>query len=153
MDTVFRFAHPDDIDALLDLQRPYYEVDGYPFREAVARSALEKLISDPTLGSLWVADDRGNVVGYLAVTLGFSLEYGGRDAFIDELVFAESHRGRGLGSRALKIAEGYARENGVQALHLEVERRLGGARRLYLRSGFVDGGRALLTRRLEDSPS
>lgn len=148
MPITFRIARRDDIDSLLALQRPYYEADGYAFSPTTAKAAFEGLIDEPSLGRLWVALDEELVVGYLAVTLGFSLEYGGRDAFIDELVFAESHRGLGLGARALELAEQFAREQDVRALHLEVERDLDGARRLYERAGFIDQDRFLMTRRL-----
>ena len=40
-------------------------------------------------------------VGYLVLTLGYSLEYGGRDAFIDEVYIRSSYRGRGIGTAAL----------------------------------------------------
>lgn len=150
MCTTFRTARHEDLDALLILQRPYYEADGYAFSEQVARRALEGLVENPNLGRLWVAVDGVEIVGYLAVTLGFSLEFGGRDAFIDELAFAESHRGKGLGGLALELAEDYARQQDVRALHLEVERHLEGAQRLYRRAGFVDQDRFLLTKRLDD---
>lgn len=147
MQTKFRSARPRDIDRVIAIQRTYYEADGYEFSEVEARRALECLLGDPGVGHVWVALDAERVVGYLVVTLGFSLEYGGRDAFVDELVFAESHRGLGLGRQALEIAETFAREQGVRALHLEVERHLEGAQRLYRRAGFVDQDRLLLTKR------
>ena len=147
----FRIASHRDVEAVLAMQRPYYENDGYLFEADLAQAALERLIDDPDLGRVWVAVVEERVVGYLVVTLGFSLEYAGRDAFVDELVFAETHRGQGFGGRALDAAEAYAREQGVRALHLEVERHLDGARRLYERAGFVDQDRFLLTKRLDGS--
>ena len=58
-----------------------------------------------------------------------------------------SHRGRGLGTRALAIAEEVCRESGVGALHLEVERANTEAQRLYRARGLVDHDRYLMTRR------
>jgi ribosomal protein S18 acetylase RimI-like enzyme len=149
----FRPATARDLDPVLAMMRRYYAEDGYPFVEAEARRAAADLIRDRRLGRLWVARDGGRVVAYLAVTLGFSLEYRGRDAFVDELVVAEAARGRGLGREALETAAAYCRALGVRAVHLEVERRRGRARALYRRMGFADRARRLMTRWLDDPGS
>jgi len=128
------------------MMRRYYAEDGYPFVEAQARQAVIELIRDESLGGLWVAHAGGSIAGYLAVTLGFSLEYRGRDAFIDELFIAESRRGQGLGREALEVAESYCRRLGVQALHLEVERHREPALELYRRTGFKAHDRQLMTK-------
>lgn len=150
--TRFRPAEPGDVDAILAMMRGYYEQDGYTFVEAEARAAALMLINDPGLGRLWVVRDSGAAaVGYVAVALGFSFEYRGREAFVDELYIAESHRGRGLGREALEIAEAYCREAGVNALHLEVEGHRETALELYRRSGFEDFDRYLMTKWLTAS--
>ena len=147
----FRPAKPGDIDSIVAMMRDYYAQDGYTFVEAEARAAVLMLISDPSLGCLWVADDKGTVVGYVAVALGFSFEYRGREAFVDELLIAQTHRGRGLGREALELAEAYCCEAGVNALHLEVERHRENALELYKRRGFTDFGRYLMTKGLTGS--
>jgi ribosomal protein S18 acetylase RimI-like enzyme len=144
--TRFRQATAADVEDILSMMRGYYAQDGYTFVEAEARAAALALIKDPSLGRLWVTCDGATVVGYVAVALGFSFEYRGREAFVDELFVAESHRGRGLGREALEIAETYCREAGVNALHLEVERHREPALELYRRRGFEDYGRYLMTR-------
>jgi diamine N-acetyltransferase len=142
----FRLAELGDVDAIVAMMRDYYGQDGYTFVEEEARAAALMLINDPSLGRLWVARDGNTVVAYVAVALGFSFEYRGREAFVDELFIAESHRGRGLGREALEIAESYCREAGVNALHLEVERHREPALELYRRRGFEDYGRYLMTK-------
>ena len=149
--TRFRPAKPGDIDSIVAMMHDYYAQDGYTFVEAEARAAALMLISNPGLGRLWVACDGLTVVGYVAVALGFSFEYRGREAFVDELLIAESHRGRGLGREALELAEAYCREAGVNALHLEVERHREQALELYRRRGFSDFGRYLMTKWLSPS--
>lgn len=145
----FRQATELDVDTVLETMRGYYAEEGYPFVEAETRQALVDLLRDSCLGRLWVADEGDRVVGYLAVTLGHSLEHRGRDAFIDELFIAEEARSRGLGREALLVAETYGREVGVRALHLEVERHRQLAMAIYRRAGFEDHGRFLLTKRLD----
>lgn len=143
---MFQIATPKHIDGILPLMREFYLDEGYPFDETAARSALEEFIRNPNLGELWVATEGDQVVAYIAVTFGFSFEFGGRDAFVDELVVAPSHQGQGLGTKALAVAEAVCRTAGVRALHLEVERGKDHARRLYERSGFVEHSRYLLTK-------
>jgi GNAT superfamily N-acetyltransferase len=143
---VFQIATAKHIDRILPLMREFYLDEGYSFDETVARSALEEFIRNPNLGELWVATEGDQVVAYIAVTFGFSFEFGGRDAFVDELVVAPSHQGQGLGTKALAVAEAVCRTAGVRALHLEVERGKDHARRLYEKSGFVEHSRYLLTK-------
>jgi GNAT superfamily N-acetyltransferase len=147
----FRPASAGDVPAIVAMMRGYYAQDGYRFVDAEARAAALMLINDPSLGRLWVIEDRNIVVGYVAVALGFSFEYRGREAFVDELFIAESHRGRGLGREALELAEAWCREAGVHALHLEVERHRAPALELYRRRGFADYGRFLMTKWLTAS--
>src|SRR5262245_25791926 len=118
--------------------REYYEFDHLPFDEQVARAALTKFVGDESLGRVWLICYGDKAIGYLVLTLGYSLEYGGRDAFIDEVYIRASHRGRGIGQRALTFAEDVCRALGVRALHLEVERANTNAHKLYRKVGFVD---------------
>jgi len=156
MSAAFRFASLAEVPAVLAHQRAFYAAEGYAFDEAVARAAIEGLLGDPERGRLWVLVEGdpapgtpiASILGYLAVTFGWSLEWGGRDAFVDELYLAPSHRGRGIGRTAIALAEEACRGAGVRALHLEVERENVRGRALYARTGFADCDRLLLTRRL-----
>jgi diamine N-acetyltransferase len=147
-----RAATPADLAALLVLQRRYYSEDGYPWDEPAARSAASSLLEEPSLGRVWMVEEGGEAVGYFVLTFGYSLEYRGRDAFVDELYFGQSHRGRGLGREALRMVEEACRAEGVRALHLEVERDKPSALGLYRSAGFEDHDRYLMTKRLERPP-
>jgi diamine N-acetyltransferase len=85
-------------------------------------------------------------VGYLVAVWGYSLEWHGRDAFVDELFVEPGRRGRGIGSRALELAQEECRRAGIRALHLEVERPNTRAQELYRRMGFRDHDRYLMTK-------
>jgi GNAT superfamily N-acetyltransferase len=142
----FRPANPTDVEALLKLQVAYYADDGYPFVETEARACWERLLGQPDNGRAWVAEHDGRLVGYSVLTFGYSLEYRGRDAFVDELYVAPEWRGRGLGREALSIIDAACAAAGVRALHLEVERNKETARGLYRRWGFVEHDRVLMTK-------
>lgn len=140
-------ARPEDAEVILKRMEEFYAEEGYPFDPTRALEALLPLLEDPAKGRAFLLRENGSVVGYAVLTFGWSLEYLGRDAFVDELFVAASHRGRGLGSGALDAMERACRELGVRALHLEVERKNPGARSLYEKRGFQDNDRRLLTKR------
>ena len=153
-----RLATSADLPLLCQLHAEFYREEGYPFDAEAAAAALAQLLGEPSLGRLWLilAGTAGTAgarrppepVGYAAVTFGFSLEFQGRDAFIDDLFIRPAFRGRGLGSRVLAAIEPMCRELGVRALHLEVERENGRGQALYRRHGFRDNERQLLSKRL-----
>ena len=48
-------------------------------------AAASELIRTSSLGKLWMIHWQGQPIGYVAVTFGFTLEFYGRTATIDEL--------------------------------------------------------------------
>lgn len=148
MEINFRSANNPDIEWLLAAMREFYAIDGYPFDEDLSRLNLEKFIHDETLGRLWLIEVEEKTVGYVVLAFGFSFEFGGRDAFVDELFIDASHRGQGLGTATMRFVEAQCRELGVKALHLEVERENLVAQQLYKNFGFTDHDRHLMTRRI-----
>jgi GNAT superfamily N-acetyltransferase len=147
-DATARAAVLSDVDALLALQAAYYADDRYAFEEHVARALWQHLISDPGVGQVWVVEVQGRLAAYVVLTFGFSLEYQGRDAWLDELYVVPALRGQGLARHLLSLLESACSELGVMALHLEVERHKGDARELYRRWGFAEKDRVLMTKRL-----
>jgi ribosomal protein S18 acetylase RimI-like enzyme len=148
MDASFRCAGEADFDALSVLVGEFHAESGYAFDVARVREALRALLADPALGRVWLVYSAGSLAGYGALTLGWSLEWGGRDAFVDEIFLRPAFRGRGLGAATLARLEVGARELGVRALHLEVEHDNAPARRLYRRRGFAETDRQIMTLRL-----
>lgn len=143
----FSSAAPSDIDLILRYMRDLYDHDGsMVFNEMRARAAVEHLISCPGHGKLWVIIESERPVGYVALTLGYSLEFHGVDAFLDEIYVTPEARNRGIGTTAMRFVESKCLELGVRALHLEVERDNVRAQAFYRRSGFVDHDRYLLTK-------
>jgi ribosomal protein S18 acetylase RimI-like enzyme len=141
------------VGVLLELMRALYHEDGSTaLQEDGAETALRGLLAAPDRGLVWVIEQGGEAAGYLVLTWGYSLEFHGRDAFIDELYVAPRHRGAGLGRRAVEVAENACRAHGAGAVHLEVEVDNERAHALYRRNGFAERGRRLLTKRLGSVP-
>jgi GNAT superfamily N-acetyltransferase len=129
--------------------REYYAYDGHAFDEPKARTALLDFLRDPLLGRAWLIYDEETPVGYIVLTLGYSLEFVGRDAFIDEFFLSESHRSRGWGRKTMDFVEDFARSLGVRAIHLEVVRSNRNALEVYRKLGFHDHEHHLMTKWIE----
>jgi ribosomal protein S18 acetylase RimI-like enzyme len=125
------------------------EPGAYYFDEPVVRQVLRMFLMTADLGQAWIFFDGEIPVGYVVLTYGFSFEYHGRDAFIDELYVEPEYRRKGIGIRAMRFVEERARELGVNALHLEVDQGNEPAAELYRRTGYEDHARFLLTKWLK----
>jgi len=149
VEPTFRPAADRDIDTILGFMRLLYAQDGLAFDEPAARAALAGIVRDRSLGLVWMIDEGPEAVGYMVLTLGYSLMYRGRDAFVDELFIRADRRRRGIGRKAMAIMEQACRDLEVRALHLEVELANAAAQALYRKFGFVDHDQYLMTRHLE----
>jgi len=144
-----RIAEPGDLERLLPLVRELWEHEEMPWHETGTPAALARLLGDDSVGRVWIAEDAGRPIGYLALCFGYSLEYLGRDAFVDELYVEPSLRGSGLGAQLLALVEAACPALGVSALHLEVDHTNARAKQLYVREGFRDNGRFLMTKPIQ----
>lgn len=152
MDFDLRDAGVNDLDLVLDLMQGLYAFDHIPFNLARARRALLVLLADSSLGRVCLVEADGEAIGYAALTWGYSLEFGGRFALLDELFIREAHRGQGAGRQLLAFLETLCRMLGLQALRLEVERANHGARDLYTKVGFEPHDRDLMTLWIDQRP-
>lgn len=140
-----------DVDRLLEMMTDYYAFDHIPFDPEAARRAVRQLLADPGLGRAWLIESAGGAIGYVFLTFGYILEFGGKDAFVDELYLIPAFRSRGIGGQALTFVETEARKLGIRALRLEVSRDNLQALELYRKRGFAVHDRYLMTKVLSDS--
>ncbi|HVR96304.1 MAG TPA: GNAT family N-acetyltransferase, partial [Thermoanaerobaculia bacterium] len=106
----FTLATAADEDLLLELMQEFYIIEHLPYDEQVACRALKELWSHTHLGRIYLIHSEGKAAGYLVITFGFSLEFHGRDAMVDELYLREAFRGRGLGRESLELVEAVCRQ-------------------------------------------
>ena len=119
------------------------------FDEIAARATFRRFLSLPAFGRVWLLSETDLPVGYIVLTMGFSFEFHGHDAFIDELYIDSNFRRRGYGKQAVAFLEEKAREMGVNVIHLEVDRGNDPAFELYRRAGYEDHDRFLMTKWLK----
>ena len=138
-----------DLELVLELMREFYASEHLRFDTAAARRALQQLLEDRACGVVHLIHWDAEVIGYVVLTFGFSLEFHGRAALLDELYVREQFRGRGAGKASLQWIEAICRREGVHAVRLEVERANTHARAVYRQAGYVAHDRYVLTKWLE----
>jgi GNAT superfamily N-acetyltransferase len=141
-------ALPSDVQHLVTMMDEFYTEGGYPLNHRRATEAFTKLLADERLGYVWFIQTNGQDVGYMVLTLCFSMEYGGINAYVDDLFVRKPFRGAGLGTAALTEFRAFCSERGIRAVHVETGRDNAAAQAVYRRVGFVHTDRLLLTLRL-----
>ena len=145
METCFRFATLNDIDRVLPLMQDFYAFERLDYDEARQRRLITELIADQRLGRLILFEQSGELVGYMVLGFGFSLEFHGRDCLLDEFYVRHEHRSRGIGKAAVAFALQTCRELEIKAVHLEADHFNVRGHEFYKRLGFQDHNRHLMT--------
>jgi GNAT superfamily N-acetyltransferase len=139
-----RIARTEDVPVLVALMAEFYEEAGYSLPRDAASGAFTSLLGEPSRGRIWLVEVEAEAVGYIVLTLGFSMEYGGLRGFVDDFFVRPSVRGRGFGGAALETVKETCRDFGVRALLVETGPEDHPARGVYARAGFKESGRMLL---------
>ncbi len=129
-------ASVDNLPQLLPLVKAYHQFEAIHMTDESRKQAVLCLLSDSSLGGVWLIVVGVAIAGYIALTFGYSIEFGGKDAFIDELYIRPEFRGQGLGTQTLSQIQQEARALNIQALHLEVARLNTRAQKLYVQANF-----------------
>lgn len=148
MSASLHLATIDDLYRLEPLVGVFHESEGIESDAASRRDALTPLLDGVPHGVVYLIGMRRAPVGYIAISFGYSIEFGGIDGFIDEFFIRQSVRGRGMGSEVLASLLPALAEHGVKALHLEVSPSNARAQKIYARAGFqARDGYNLMTRK------
>jgi ribosomal protein S18 acetylase RimI-like enzyme/catechol 2,3-dioxygenase-like lactoylglutathione lyase family enzyme len=132
-----RPARRDDLPQVIALLRSQLEEHDVTLEDAALAGATRALVEQPSLGRVLVAaGDDGTLAGVAVLSFMWTLEHGGRAAWLDELYVAPGRRRHGLGRRLTKAALAVAAEHGAIALDLEVEDGHEAAEELYRSMGF-----------------
>lgn len=142
----FNILNNTNLDVIIGLMQKLYDHDHIHFDEKIAHFTLLKLLNDDSKGKVWLINYDNEVAGYCVLTFGYSLEFRGRDALMDELYILEKFRGKGLGQEAIKFIEGVCKELKIEALHLHVGRTNSKAQSLYEKVGFRELDRNIMTK-------
>jgi GNAT superfamily N-acetyltransferase len=143
-------ATSTELELLLPMMRHMQTDDPWsePFEESTVRASLDELLRNPVYGVIYIVRGELEPIGYLVICFDYSLEYRGKGAWIDELFVESCHRGKGIGTQLLDVAERASREHHAKFLHLEVTHG-NPAIELYRRRGFYDHQRYLMSKNLD----
>jgi hypothetical protein len=88
-----------DIQRLTDLIRAYYRYDRIPFDRQGVRSGLQTFLRGKRLGRAWFIFRGRRRAGYIILTFGFDLEFGGRQATITDFYIEPATAGKVWGEK------------------------------------------------------
>ena len=122
MSTRLHLAGPDDIERLMPLTAAFCAETGLETDDDRRRAAVLPLLEGSPHGAVYLIGPQKAPVGYIILSFGWSLEFGGMDGFVDELYIRPAVRGRGMATDVLYSLPRALRDAGLKALHLEVKR-------------------------------
>ena len=136
MRTRLHLCTPEDAERLLPLVAAFHAEEGIGSSEDQREAGVIPLLEGTPHGAAYLIGPRQAPVGYVVLSFGWSVEFGGIDGFVDEFYIRPGVRGRGMGSEALAALLASLKNSQIKALHLEVDRDSPVAA-LYERLGFA----------------
>ncbi|MEZ5943132.1 MAG: GNAT family N-acetyltransferase [Planctomycetaceae bacterium] len=132
------FYNDQDATAITELVAVYAD-DSDPIPESVKQDMVPGLRLVPSAFAV-LATFGEQIVGVAVCFLGYSTFAARPLVNIHDLVIAEEHRGRGVGSQLIRAVEAHARVEGSCKVTLEVRVSNDRAESLYRRMGYRDPG-------------
>jgi N-acetylglutamate synthase-like GNAT family acetyltransferase len=146
---LIRPATESDVQAAFKLMTEL----GYPdIPLAEFAETYNSVLGHPAMFLIVAEADNGEVLGLASISRRPQLRLTGDLMTIDELVVADSARGRGVGRALLDSVKTMARNAGARRLELETNRARESYRRaFYIKNGFTEANSAVM--RIEHEPS
>lgn len=136
MSAALHLARPEHLDKLLAMVEAFHAEEGLDSSDDSRRAGILPLLEGIPYGAVYIIGPARAPIGYVVVTFGWSVEFGGMDGFVDEIYIRPPVRGRGIASEVLLELPKTLGQAGIKALHLEVSRDNDAAQRLYQRARF-----------------
>lgn len=134
--TALHLAGPEDLNCLLPLVRAFHDEQEIARQDDARIAALMPILEGSPHGVTYLFGPQRAPIGYVVISFGWSLEFGGMDGFVAEIYVRPGVRKRGIGSEVLTALPKALAAAGLKALHLKVNRDDEGARRFYNRLRF-----------------
>ena len=138
MELTYGSATAKDLPQMVDLLTVLFtdEAEFQPNAEK-QRRALEAILANPTIGTLYVAREGKRVVAMASLLYTISTVEGGKAAWFEDLVVHPDERKRGIGEALLKHVVTQARAAGITRITLLTDMQNERAQAMYRRAGFV----------------
>ena len=149
MSAALTLAGAEHFDRRDPLVAAFHAEEGITLNAEARAAGIKPLLDGIPHGAAYLIGPPRAPIGYVIVTFGWSVEYGGMDGFVDEIFVRPGVRGRGVAGEVLLSLPRALASAGLKALHLEVAADNEVAQRLYARCGFsLRKGYHLMTRQL-----
>jgi diamine N-acetyltransferase len=148
MNLNFKPAVKADIPIVLAMMEDFYKIDQYPFNAALTELNLNEFITNASLGKIWIIMLEGTSIGYFVLSFGFSFEFKGKIALLDEFFIQAEHRNQGIGRKVMEFLLSAAPSFQIKTILLEVEKHNIRALQLYGKMGFLDHKRLIMSKYL-----
>lgn len=149
MSAALTLAGPEHLETVLRMVESFHNEAELQTSPEHRQAALEPLLEGNPYGAVYVIGPARAPIGYVALNFSWSIEFGGLEAFVDEIYIRPAVRGRGMGGEVLGKLARMLKEADLSALSLEVDRDNERAHRLYRRARFEARDRYLMmTRKL-----
>ncbi|OAN75408.1 acetyltransferase [Sulfitobacter sp. EhC04] len=137
MSASLTLGKPEHLDKLVALVAAFHAEEGIVMTDEARHKGVAPLLDGIPHGAAYLIGPPRAPIGYIVITFGWSVEFGGLDAIIDELYIRPGVRGRGIASEALIALPRALAGGGLRAIHLEVDNTNEAAKKLYRRAGFA----------------
>lgn len=134
--SMLHIAGPDDLERLLPMVAGFQDHIGQPRNAEALEQALSPLLEGTPLGVVYLIGPRRAPVGYIALSFGWSIGFGGLEARISQFWVRSAVRGRSMGGDVLLALVPALAKHGLAAISLELPESDVRAQNLYLRRGF-----------------
>lgn len=136
MSAALTLGKPEHLDKLVALVAAFHDEASIHSTDETRRAGVAPLLDGVPHGCAYLIGPPKAPIGYVVICFGWSVEFAGLDAMIDELYIRPGVRGRGIATEALVALPRALSSFGLRAIHLEVDKDNPNAIKLYRRSGF-----------------
>jgi GNAT superfamily N-acetyltransferase len=133
---VIRPATEADQEVIIHLLLAQLHEHGMTIQVSEIAAAVEGVLYRPERGSLFVVAMQGIIIGVAYLSFTWTLEHGGKTAWLEELYVVPEHRNGGIGRALLTAVCDHVAAQGCAAVNLEVDTAHQRAAHLYAREGF-----------------
>ncbi|MFA5233435.1 MAG: GNAT family N-acetyltransferase [Sulfurimonas sp.] len=136
--TTYRVACAQDIKELGRLLNELFtqEVEFTPDEEVQER-ALREIISDESIGEIFVASHDGEIVAMVNILYTFSTALGAKVAILEDMIVDKRYRGQDIGSSLMEFALKCITAKGCKRVTLLSDSDNFKAHKFYEKQGFV----------------
>lgn len=137
MTTALHLARSTDLETLAGLMARYRAEAALTQTDDDRTAAVAPLLEGSPYGTVYLLGPARAPVGYVILTFGWSVAFGGMESWIEEIYVRPSVRRRGIATEVLFALGRTLQGAGVRALHLGADHETPEAHRLSAKAGFA----------------